>query len=423
MNKKFGRDLMWSYISFAILAISGILINLIIARRYGSDVLGVFNQVFAIYTIASQFAVGGIHYSVLKEVAGLAHDSRRRGEAGCSAILAVLLVGAPIASLIFLLSGVIGKLMNSYEVGAAMALAAPGLAFFALNKVLLGIFNGLRRMREFAIGQATRYLLMISYVLVVASLDLPGYWFGATFTVAEVLLACVLLVMVVPHVPLARGPAIWNDLKGHILFGLKGFMSGVIRGCYNHIDVVMLGLFMSDHMVGLYSFASMLAEGFYSLLGVVRNNVNPILVQLLKENRLDEIRSMVFKLQRYVYVVIAGLGGLLLGLYGPAIHFFFGNSEFLQSWSVLAIIMVGLFFCSGYVPFDFILLQAGQPGHHTLFTSMNLGSIILLNILLIPLLGIHGAAMAKALTLSLSVFFLHWMTYRHLSLRLGTPFG
>ena len=132
---------------------------------------------------------------------------------------------------------------------------------------------------------------------------------------------------------------------------------------------------------------------------------------------------MVCKLQRYVYVAIAGLGGLLLGLYGPAIHFFLGNSEFLQSWSVLAIIMVGVFFCSGYVPFDFILLQAGQPGHHTLLTSMNLGSTILLNILLIPLLGIHGAAMAKALTLSLSVFFLHWMTYRHLSFRLGTPFG
>jgi len=44
---KFGRDLIWNLVAFAILGASGILLNVIIGRYYDASVLGVFNQVFA----------------------------------------------------------------------------------------------------------------------------------------------------------------------------------------------------------------------------------------------------------------------------------------------------------------------------------------------------------------------------------------
>ena len=41
-----------------------------------------------------------------------------------------------------------------------MLWAAPGLFCFAVNKVLLGVVNGLRRMRAFAIYTSLRYVLI-----------------------------------------------------------------------------------------------------------------------------------------------------------------------------------------------------------------------------------------------------------------------
>ena len=423
LDRRFSRDLLWNYAALGFLAVGGILTNLLIAGHYGAAALGVFNQVYAVYVLISQLAAGGIQYSALRHVAEHSADGVRRSQAGWSAVVTVLLLAAPWAILICVLGERIGALVDSTPVGQAMSLAGPGLVFFALNKVLLGILNGLRCMREFAAGQALRYLVMISWVLVAMALDLPAYWLGATFTVSEVILSLILVPLVARRLPAVRqalDPAWW---KRHAVFGFRGFMSGVLLETNARVDVFMLGLFLSDWAVGIYSFAAMLAEGLYNLLGVVRNNVNPLLVQLLRDGRIDELRAMVRTVQRWVYPAAGGLALLVLGLYRPVVHLLLGGGDFLESWSVLAILVAGILFCSGYVPFDFILLQAGQPGYHTLLTGMNFGSNVLFNALLVPRFGIHGAAAGTALALGLSVFYLCWTVRRRLSFRLGTPLG
>ncbi|MBU1306362.1 MAG: hypothetical protein KKF33_12705, partial [Alphaproteobacteria bacterium] len=55
--------------SFVILAASGIVINMIVAYLRGAEALGIFNQAYSVYIIASQIAAFGIHYSVLRSAA------------------------------------------------------------------------------------------------------------------------------------------------------------------------------------------------------------------------------------------------------------------------------------------------------------------------------------------------------------------
>ena len=419
LNQKFGRDLLWNYGSLGLLALGGILSNLIIAGVYGAAVLGVFNQVYAAYVMASQLAAGGIQYSVLRKVAEGAENLQEVGRASWSAVGSVLLLSLPVAALVFFLADSLGALLNSPAVGETMVLAAPGLVFFSLNKVLLGILNGLRRMRVFAVGQALRSALSLAYVAAIASLGIPGRWLGATFTFAELGLAMVLLALVVRRIPLQRTALSLELMKGHILFGFKGFMSGVMLETNARVDVIMLGVFLNDRLVGLYAFAAVLAEGFYNLLGVVRNNTNPLLVRLVKEQNREELMSLVRPLRRFVYASTAGISLVLLGVYRPAIYLLSDSSEFLNSFSILAILVGGILFCSGYVPFDFILLQADQPGYHTLLAALNLGTNIVLNVLLIPHYGIYGAAMGTASALILSVFYLNWLVRRRLSFSLN----
>ena len=313
--------------------------------------------------------------------------------------------------------------MGSVEVGQGMRFAAPGLAFFALNKVLLAILNGLCWMRAFAVGQGLRFVVLIAYVAGAAYREVPGIWLGAAFTVAEM----ALLLVLVPIVTAALQPTLamldrrW--LRRHAAFGLKGFLSGVIMETNARVDVLMLGVFLPDRSVGIYSFASMLAEGFYNLLTVVRNNVNPVLVALLRDGNSGEIRQLVRKVQRYVYPAIGAAALLMLGLYPPAVALFLEGSDFMESWPVLAILAAGIFLCSGYVPFNAILVQAGQPGYHTLLTGTIVITNIVLNLALIPSLGIYGAAFGTAISLGMSVVYLNLMVSRQLGFWLSIPFG
>ena len=63
MSSKIKTDLVFNYLSLIVLGGSGVLINLIIAKFAGIEVLGVFNQLFTLYLIVSQFTVLGVQFS------------------------------------------------------------------------------------------------------------------------------------------------------------------------------------------------------------------------------------------------------------------------------------------------------------------------------------------------------------------------
>jgi O-antigen/teichoic acid export membrane protein len=61
---KFKQDITWNAGAFALSALFGVLVNLLIIRFYDASALGVFNLVYAIFILLSQLAVGGVHLAV-----------------------------------------------------------------------------------------------------------------------------------------------------------------------------------------------------------------------------------------------------------------------------------------------------------------------------------------------------------------------
>jgi O-antigen/teichoic acid export membrane protein len=61
---KFSTDIIWSAGAFALGAVFGVLVNVVIVRGHDAAALGVFNLVYAVYILLSQLAVGGVHLAV-----------------------------------------------------------------------------------------------------------------------------------------------------------------------------------------------------------------------------------------------------------------------------------------------------------------------------------------------------------------------
>jgi len=421
LSAKFRLDLTWNYFSLAIMAASGILINILIASYLGPKALGIFNQIYTVYVIASQFSVLGIHYSAQVTATRYQQEPSLKSQASWSAFIAVSIPSIVSGLIIISISDLLGEILESPPVGEGIAFTTPGIIFFAFNKVLLGILNGLRMMRLFAIGQVLRYLFMMSFVLFVIYFNLSHSWLGLTFSVAEFILILFLFPATLRQLPFSKTAFAFRRIKHHLSFGTKGFLSGLIMEVNPRVDILMLGMFLNDHAVGIYSFASMLAEGFYNMLIVIRNNINPLLARMLTDKSLDELLSMVHRLQSFIYPALTLLSILLLFIFKLGIHFFAQYAIFSPSWFILTILLAGITACGGYIPFGFILLQAGQPGYNTLFNVFMLGANILLNISLIPWWGIQGAAAATSISLVMSAFLLRWLARNRLSLSLPNP--
>jgi len=394
---KNGQDVLWNFASFVIMGVCGVLINFIIAGFYNPEVLGVYNQVYAVYIVSSQFAVVGIHLSVLKYVAQYVHEKERTRAIVSSALL--LSASFALLSCLILWIGrwLIAAWMESPAVGNGLAWALPGLFFFSLNKVILSVLNGQSRMKLYAVFQALRYILMIAVIVLVAWSGLPGENLSMVFTVAEL----VLLLGLLPAIWPSLGFPGWQELRSwmrlHFDFGMRGFLSNVLLGLNPRVDVLILGYFSSDFTVGVFSLAASAAEGLYQLPVVLRTNLNPILVRQISEGRMDELRALARRSMRWTYLSILGVGLLAVLVYPLGLNLVANQEKFIQSWPIFAILVVGIVAASGYIPFSNILLLAGRPGAHTLMISLQVFFNIAGNLLLVPYWGGYGAAIATSL--------------------------
>ncbi len=397
ISKKFSTDLIWNVVSLTILGFSGIIINILIAHYYGPEELGIFNQVFAFYIVLSQFSVLGIHYSVLKHVSYNQENIDRISAIVISAIILCLALASVFAFFTYISRELIGNLMHSSGVGVGLGLVAPGLVGFAINKVLFNMFNGLNHMRSYAVFQALRYLLILVGVVLVIVFSLPGNYLAGSLTFAELVLLIVMgsytFIVVLP-VRLAAVCSKW--FKEHLSFGARGFLSGALTEINTRVDVLTIGFFLTDKMVGIYSFAAIIAEGFSQLSIVVRRNVDPLIGESFSKNNLFQIQEYSKKIKRIFPPLMIILAIAAVFIYPIGLDIIVKDTDFNQSLWIFGILMIGVTINTFYRPFSGILLQGDRPGHHTLMVGILVVINFIGNIILIPILGILGAAIATA---------------------------
>jgi O-antigen/teichoic acid export membrane protein len=421
VGARFQRDVLWNVASLVVLGASGIALNVLIGRCYDEATLGVFNQVLAAYIFFSQLAVGGVNLSALKSIAEKPDDRERTtGIVVGSLVLALALAGLATAAYL-LAREPIARWLESPGVAVGIAASAPGLFFFALNKVLMSVVNGLRRMRAFAVYTGLRYLLILAGLLVWVGNDparAKGDGLAFVFTFAEGILFLVLLVEVGAQIRLpVRGD--WKDwVPAHLLYGAKSIASGVLLELNAKVDVWMIGLFMADRDVGIYALAGMVAEGAFQLLVVLQNNCNPILAKQIAEGRWDELRATVRKGRRWTYLGMAGVTAVAIALYPSVVRVLTDKPGFAASWAPFALLMLGILCASGYVPFGQILLMGGRPGWHSVFMGATVACNVVGNWILIPRFGLVGAAAATAFSVLASVFILKALVRARLGVRI-----
>lgn len=411
MNSQFEKGVFWSLASLVVLALGGGLINLVIINLRDESVLGVFNQIFAFYIIFSQLGVGGIQYSVLKQISYHQNDLKVRSEIANSAMLLVAVLALVIAILIGLVANQIGLLLDSPDVGTGLKLVAPGLFFFTLNKVLLGILNGANKMRQYAIFQSLRYILLPLFLWGLISYNCSNPQLSLSLTFAEIFLFVGLSWYVYRNVVSFRQlDNLISNMYGHLHFGARSVLSGFLTEFNTRVDVIFIGYFLSDAYVGLYTFIAFIIEGVGQLAYAVRWNVDPLLGHMFSNGTISIFLKKAQVIRNRTYFFVGILGFIIVLLYPVVIRFFVPDINVEISWVVLTILMVGVVANSGYRPFIGLLLQGGKPALHSLFMFILVVNNVILNLLLVPWLNVYGSAMATSLTFMLEAFLIYYFS-------------
>jgi len=414
---RFSRDVWWNVAGLAIAGAAGILLNYLISVVHGAAALGAFNQVFAVYIVLSQLGALGIHYSALRHLAAVSDEGERRAITS-AALVTTAVVGALFSAAGWLLAEPIGRVVDSPAVAVGIRYAAPGVLFFALSKVTLACINALQRMRWYAVLTGGRFLLMVLAFGGFALAEVDAARLPLLITVAE---GSVLLLSLVPigglvgRVPLA---ALRSWIHEHLRFGLKGFSSGLVAELNTRIDVLILGAFAGDRVVGAYSFAAILAEGLYQVLVVLRTNFAPVVIRLWAGNRRDELVATVRRVRDRTYLGSLVVGALAIGVYALVVPLITRDPLLADSWRYFALLVAGMVASAGYAPFLPLLLYAGLPGWYTILIATTFAANAIGNLALVPALGASGSALGTAFAFLVGLVALKWMSARLLDLQI-----
>lgn len=394
------------------------MINVVIARCYTARDLGVFNQVYAVFVIFSQISAMGVQVSALKHVAQYSEEKKQFDRIITSALLIGVISATLFTLLLFLMRNLIGQVMDSPPVASGLVYILPGFWCFVLNKLHLNILNGFQRMKAYAFFSSLRALCILFGIIGAVIIRVDGYKLCVVFTIAE----CIMLPAILFYTKRLFSfllPGECQDwFRTHLVFGIKSLGIGLLTEMNTRIDILILGIFASDRIVGIYSLAAMLIEGIFQIPFVLRRMFDPKLTKLIYSELIIEVRTLIRKGALQTFCGMLLIFGSFALLFPHAVKLLTGNADFNSSWIIFCILAAGALIQSSYIPFSGILVQGGYPGFQSLFIFLLCLTNTVLNFILIPYFGMYGAAIATVISYLLFVVYLKLFVYHAFKIKI-----
>lgn len=391
--------------------------TILLARTLGPAGYGLYSYVYALVWLMAVPAELGLPMLVVRETARARARERWDLMLGVWQWSALMSIGLSVA--IALVAGIVAWAMAERFTGEQLATFAWGVLLVPL--MVLGNLAGaaMRGLRHVLQGQLPD--LVFRYGIFVVLSAGAAWWAGDGFT-ADIAMA---LHAAAAAAALLAGTWMLGRKRPPELarvsvpaYEQRQWMSSAIplalvAGTYlvhQQTDIVILGLFVEEADVGVYRVAVQ-AAGFVAFgLHAVNMIVAPQFARLHATGETAQLQWMVTASAR-VILLLTALVAAGLALFGkPVIAFAFGT-EYTAGYVALAILAVGQLFNAAFGSVTFLLNMTGHERITVRALSVAVTVNVALNLLLIPLFGLEGAALATATTLALWNF-LMWRAVR-----------
>ncbi|MBK8658836.1 MAG: oligosaccharide flippase family protein [Bacteroidetes bacterium] len=206
-----------------------------------------------------------------------------------------------------------------------------------------------------------------------------------------------------------------QDIKGMVLFGLLLAIPGIASLGLKTLDTVMLGKFYSPAFVGIYAIVSFIPTIIETPLNALERIATTRISHALAENKVQEVRDIFYKSVRYMTLV----GCFLFVMVNTNIVYLLQlvGKDFEQGAGVVWIISAGsLVTMMGGVNTAIVFYSERVWQGPLLLFCLVIFSFIS-NLVLIPLLGINGAATSTALSVSLYMLIKQIIAYKSFGLQ------
>ena len=383
-------SIFWS-IAYTII---GFFSTMYFARAVGAGVLGAYFLFMAYYGIISMLSEGGFGGAAVKRI-----SEGEEPDAFFSAFFVI-------RSIFVVLTVVVLIAFRRYFVD----LDGAGTFIWLIVALIMSIFygtihGGIAGRGKMGIYSTTQFINNISRIFV----QVVAVFFG--FGVAGLaggFVAGMIIVFIVElrFFDLHFVRFSWAHIKSLSTFSFWLFLTASGMQVFSYADIVIIGYYLENADIGVYRIMLQLAGISAFTTSALRMTLWPKVSRWGKTGEFELIETSLSRAFSYSLILAVPVlaGGVLLG--DRLIYFFYG-SEFQVGYIPFVILLIVQIVNVFNYFFTTYLNALNRVKDSFKVTMVGASANIILNIILIPLIGITGAALATLFTMSLNAIFAH----------------
>lgn len=396
-------DVQWAFISIVTASLAHFILRIILGRELGPDGLGVYTLAFTIYLFGMQFAAFGIGSALTKYVAEFLDDRATIRNYVSSGMTSSIITGTLMGVVLFLLAPYIAiSFFHVPELESMIQLTALCYPFIAVQKAVNGTLNGFRRMHLYAFLNIVQNVTVVAASIALVLLFEMGVMGAVIGFVGPTILVSALSPILIRDC-IGFGSSFWDTaaLRATTVFGFYVVLGNSIAFLNTQVDSILIGYYLNPTEVGIYAVAVLLAQTLTLIPGAVQRVTAPATATLYGKGDIEGVRRLYYSTLKKSLLISAGSAVLIAAL-GPYIIALLFTEEYLVSYVPLLILLLGYTVDASFAAVGATLSSIGKV-HIPFRISTVCGVLnVILNILLIPILGIRGAALATAATMIMS---------------------
>jgi len=319
------------------------------------------------------------------------------------------LISLIIAFSIYLFSGKISVFFSNDSLSSVLKIFSFVIPFYTVSYLLLDIFLSFKRVKERVIIHTMGRGVLI-FVLTLLVIFLGGklkevcYIFLFSYIISVFISFFVLETRIFS---IFKNELSKIDHKRILSFSIPLMLVGFLGTVLRWSDTFFIGYFREEYYVGLYNAAYPLAFILLLVIQSFNSLFYPVASELYTKRDFKNLREIYGTVTRWIFLLTFPLFLLLIFFSKEFISTLFG-AKYVVAYKVLVILSFGTF-TNAFFGAVGILLQVFEKQNFIFRVQFSIAFLnIAMNILLIPLYGIEGAAFATSFSMILwnVIFFL-----------------
>ena len=276
-----------------------------------------------------------------------------------------------------------------------ISLQSIQLLFQTIN-ILDSWFQRYFKSKYISIAKIVAAIVVMGYKLYLLSTARSVGWFAFSNSLTSIIIA----VLLVFFYKKSNAPKLVWDFKAGLLLLKDSYhyiFSGLMAAIYSQMDKIMIGKILTDTSVGLYTTAASICSMWIFVPMALINSFRPTILSLRQSGQIDMYNRKLRQLYSSIIWMCIGVS-LLICVMAPIIIAILYGESYKGAINTLQIMIWSEVFSMIGMARGIWILAEEKNKYVKYYLAIGVGINLVLNLVMIPIWGIEGAAIATLIT-------------------------